>query len=289
MEEQQPSKLLVKGSSPLKRKCSKRMIQYQHYMQILKFKPTSGGTRHRISIKKSLLSKTNTLFKQSILGFKKTSGRSSNTGRITVRHIGGGCKKKFRIINFSNKRKNSLLVSTMYDPFRSSFISLNFDILNNTFFRSIATNHVNPGSLLKCDSAEVELKLGNRTMLKNVPTGSILHSLSLNSSTKYVRSAGLFFQLIQKGIHKCQVRLPSGCVKEISNSSFCTLGVISNFQHNLVIIGKAGRNRMLGKRPRVRGIAMNPVDHPHGGRSNGGMQPVTPWGIPTRGKPTVKK
>lgn len=258
-------------------------------MQILKFKPTSNGVRHHINIKKSLLSKTNDLLKSSISGSKKTSGRSSNTGRITVRHMGGGCKKRFRIINFSNKCKSSLVVSTMYDPFRSSFISLNFDIINNFFFRSLTTNYVNPGSLLKCDSSEVELKLGNRTILKNVPTGSILHSLSLKLSTKYVRSAGLFFQLIQKGAKTSQVRLPSGCVKEIPSLAFCTLGVISNFQHNLIILGKAGKNRMLGVRPGVRGIAMNPVDHPHGGRSNGGMQPVTPWGIPTRGKSTVKK
>jgi large subunit ribosomal protein L2 len=256
-------------------------------MQIIKFKPTSSGIRHHINIKKNLLARTNKLSKQSILGFNKSSGRSSNTGRITVRHIGGGCKKKFRVINFSNARKNSFLLSTMYDPFRSSFISLNFDISNKTFFRNLATNNVNVGSLLRCDSADVELKLGNRTTLKSIPTGSILHSLSLCFTTSYARSAGLFFQIIQKGPQTCQIRLPSGFVKEVSNNSFGTLGVVSNSQHNSTVIGKAGRSRLLGKRPNIRGIAMNPVDHPHGGRSNGG-RPVTPWGIPTRGKPTVK-
>jgi large subunit ribosomal protein L2 len=257
-------------------------------MQIVRFKPTSKGIRHRISIKKSLLSKTNKFLKYSIFGLKNSSGRSSNTGRITVRHIGGGCKKKFRIINFSNTEKSSLVVSIMYDPFRSSFTSLNFDILRSIFFRSLTTSNVNPGSLLKCKAAGVELKLGNRTKLQNIPTGSIMHSLSLSSYAKYVRSAGLFFQLIQKNLRICQVRLPSGAIKEVAVNSFGTLGTISNFQHGLVIIGKAGKNRLLGIRPGVRGIAMNPVDHPHGGRSNGGKQPVTPWGIPTRGKPTVK-
>jgi large subunit ribosomal protein L2 len=257
-------------------------------MQIIRFKPTSKGIRHRVNIKKSLLSKTNQLLKHSIFGLKNSSGRSSNTGRITVRHIGGGCKKKFRIINFSNIDKSSLVVSTMYDPFRSSFTSLNFDILRNTFFRSLTTSNVNPGSLLKCKAVGVELKLGNRTKLKNIPTGSIMHSLSLNSYAKYARSAGLFFQLIQKSLCICQVRLPSGAIKEVTVNSFGTLGMISNFQHNLVVIGKAGKSRLLGIRPSVRGVAMNPVDHPHGGRSNGGKQPVTPWGIPTRGKPTVK-
>jgi large subunit ribosomal protein L2 len=258
-------------------------------MQIVKFKPTSKGIRHRINIKKSLLSKTSKFLKHSIFGLKKTSGRSSNTGRITVRHIGGGCKKKFRIINFSNIDKSSLVVSVMYDPFRSSFISLNFDILRSTFFRSLTTSNVNSGSLLKCKAAGVELKLGNRTKLQNIPTGSIMHSLSLNSYAKYVRSAGLFFQLIQKSLRICQVRLPSGGIKEVEINSFGTLGIISNFQHNLIVVGKAGKNRLLGIRPSVRGIAMNPVDHPHGGKSNGGKQPVTPWGIPTRGKITVKK
>jgi large subunit ribosomal protein L2 len=257
--------------------------------KMIKFKPTSSGIRHQINIKKNLLSKTNKFVKNSIFGLKSSSGRSSNTGRITVRHMGGGCKKKFRIINFSNTDKNSLVVSIMYDPFRSSFTTLNFDILRNNFFRSITTNNVNPGSLVKCKAEGVELKLGNRTKLENVPTGSIMHSLSLNSSAKYVRSAGSFFQLIQKGLSICQVRLPSGAIKEAAVSSFGTLGTISNFQHNLVVTGKAGRNRLLGVRPTVRGIAMNPVDHPHGGNANGGKRPVTPWGIPTRGKPTVNK
>ena len=257
-------------------------------MQIFKSKPFTNSVRQYINIKKNLLSKTNNLFKQTVTGFKRFYGRSSTTGRITVRHLGGGSKKKFRQINLSNAHSTSIVMAVMHDPIRSSFISLNFDLENKTFFRTLATNGVGPGVLQKCGDKDIELKLGNRTMLKNVPTGSILHSLSLNSHAKFARSAGLFFQVIQKTATTCKIRLPSGLIKEISNDSYGTLGSVSNFQHNLISIGKAGRNRWLGIRPSVRGIAMNPVDHPHGGRTNGGKHPVTPWGIPTKGKPTVK-
>lgn len=258
-------------------------------MQIYKSEPYTNGIRHYLNIKKNLLSKVNTFFKQSIVGFKRFKGRGSDSGRITVRHIGGGCKKRFRILNLSNTQKYSVILSIMYDPFRSSFISLNFDLVNNTFFRCIATNSVGPGSLQVCDKKDVELKLGNRTSIKGIPTGSILHSLSLNSHVKYVRSAGLFFQVIQKSQKNCRVRLPSGFIKNISDDSFGTMGIISNSQHAQIFLGKAGRSRMLGIRPTVRGVAMNPVDHPHGGRTNGGRPSVTPWGIPTKGKPTVLK
>ena len=261
--------------------------KHKRTMQMFKSKPYTSGIRHYINIKKNLLSKINTFFKQSIVGFKRFRGRGSDTGRITVRHLGGGCKKKFRTLNLSNMEKYSVILSIMYDPFRSSFISLNFDLMNNTFFRSIATNSVGPGSLQVCGEKNVELKLGNRTAIREIPTGSILHSLSSNSYTKYVRSAGLFFQVIQKSQKACKVRLPSGFIKNVSDSSFGTIGVISNSQHALIYMGKAGRNRMLGIRPTVRGVAMNPVDHPHGGRTNGGRPSVTPWGIPTKGKPTV--
>lgn len=258
-------------------------------MQIYKMKPYTSGVRHHTNIKKSLLSRDNNFVKQSIVGFRRFKGRSSNTGRITVRHLGGGCKKKFRVLDFSDRKKSSLVLSIMYDPFRNSFISLNFDIITNNFFRLIATSGVGPGSLQSCNDKEVDLKLGNRTSLKNIPTGAILHSLSFNSYIKYVRSAGLFFQMIQKSSNVCKIRLPSGMIKSVSETSFGTMGIVSNSQHASLFLGKAGRSRLLGIRPTVRGVAMNPVDHPHGGRTNGGRPSVTPWGIPTKGKPTVVK
>lgn len=259
-------------------------------MQLTKLNPHSNGTRHYINIKKNLLSKTNKLDKQSIKGFKRFVGRSSINGRITVRHKGSGCKKNFRELKISDKPSNAIVVCVMHDPFRNAFVTLNFDLNNNCFFRTIATSFVGPGCLQVCNNTNVDLKLGNRTMLKNIPTGSILHSLSLMSSdSKLVRAAGSFFQIIQKSEKTCKVRLPSGIIKDININSFGTIGSVSNSQHNLICIGKAGRNRLMGVRPSVRGIAMNPVDHPHGGRTNGGCPSVTPWGIPTKGKPTVSR
>ncbi len=258
-------------------------------MQLLKFKPYTNGIRHHTNIRKSLLAKVNNLVKQSIIGFKRFRGRSSETGRITTRHLGGGCKKKFRVLELSDTKKQSIVVSIMYDPYRSSFISLNFDLISNNFFRNIATAGVGPGSLQECNRKKVDLKLGNRTDLEHVPPGSVLHSLSLNSKVKYVRSAGTYFQIIQKDLNICRVRLPSGLIKKTPVSSFGTMGIVSNFQYSSIYLGKAGQSRLLGVRPSVRGIAMNPVDHPHGGRTNGGRPSVTPWGIPTKGKPTVIK
>jgi large subunit ribosomal protein L2 len=245
--------------------------------------------RHHINIKKSLLSKKGALIKDSIVGFRRFRGRSSCTGRITVRHLGSGCKKKFRLVDFSNRRKASVIVSITHDPFRNSFVSLNFDMLSKSFYRILATNGVGPGSLQTCNEYHCDLKLGNRTSLRLVPTGSILHSLSLRfcSYVKFVRSAGLFFQMIQKNKKICRIRLPSGLIKEVSQDACATIGIVSNFLHRSIFLGKAGKSRLLGVRPSVRGIAMNPVDHPHGGRSNGGKPCVTPWGIPTKGKPTV--
>jgi len=260
-------------------------------MKLIKLKPTSNGRRHQLNIQKNLLSKKNKLVKTIVKGIHSFSGRSSVTGRITVRHKGGAVKHLFRLISFSNKTSNGIVVVIMYDPARNAFISLNFDLEKKIFYKTLSTTSVLPGSLIYCGLQKPDLKLGCRTTLKNIPTGSIFHSLSLNPKllTKYARSAGTSCQLIQKSIKTSKVRLPSGVVLDVPTNSFGTIGVVSNAEHSLVCIGKAGRNRLKGIRPCVRGIAMNPVDHPHGGRTNGGQHWVTPWGIPTKGKPTVKK
>ena len=257
-------------------------------MNLIKLKATTNGTRHQINIQKNLLSKTNRLLKKNQRGIKNQSGRSSLTGRITVRHKGGACKNLYRIINFKNTFYNAIVVSVLYDPNRTAFISLNYSLNEKIFFYTLATDSIYAGSFISCDSENNELKLGFRTLLKNIPTGSLIHSLSLNNKTKYIRSAGTFGQLVQKDLNFCQIKLPSNKIIKIASSEFATIGILSNIKHNLVTIGKAGRNRLKGVRPAVRGIAMNPVDHPHGGRTNGGMPSVTPWGIPTKGKPTVK-
>jgi len=260
-------------------------------MKIIKLKPTTNGTRHQLKLQNFLLSKTNKLIKSSIKGFKRHQGRSSITGRITVRHKGSGCKKNYRQIDFSNEKYFSVVITICYDPLRSSFVALCFDLDRNVFFSTLSTNFVYPGTILICNSDQTELKLGYRTRLKNIPAGSIVNSLSLGlkDKIKYARSAGTSCQIIQKTKKNCCVRLPSGNLFNVSMDAFATIGILSNFQHNKIVIGKAGKNRIAGIRPSVRGIAMNPVDHPHGGRTNGGQPSVTPWGIPTKGKPTVKK
>lgn len=260
-------------------------------MQLIKKKSNTNGTRHQLNLQKNLLSKNNKLIKSLNKGFKINCGRSSITGHITVRHKGRGCKKNYRYINFFNSNYYSIILAIFYDPNRSAFINLNYNFENELFFNTIATNNVLPGSITFCTNSFKELKLGCRTLLKNLPTGSLIHSISTSyfSKTKYIRSAGTFCQIIQKDLNFCKLKFPSGKIFKLSSTGYATIGVISNLKNNLIILGKAGRNRLKGSRPSVRGIAMNPVDHPHGGRSNGGKPCVTPWGIPTKGKPTVKK
>jgi large subunit ribosomal protein L2 len=258
-------------------------------MKLLKLKPYTNSIRHRLKLQKNLLSKTNNIFKSFKQGFKRFSGHSSKNGRITVRHKSSGHKKKFSNIEFSNKPIISILINIMYDSFKKCFISLNFDLKRQKFFRLLSTYKVGPGSVQSCTNLKIDLKLGNRYILFNVPTGSILHSLGENKQSKFVKSAGTFFQILQKTNFFCKIKLPSGTIKTVSTMMYGTLGKLSNIQLNSVKLGKAGCNRWRGKRPSVRGIAMNPVDHPHGGRSNKGCHPMTPWGKPTRGKPSVKK
>jgi len=261
-------------------------------MILIKKKPITNGLRHQVNIKKSLLSKTNKIFKNSIFGQKQFAGRSSMSGKITVWHKGKGCKSNFRKVQFTNTKSNSIVVCVMYDPKRNSFVSLNFDLLTLSFFLTLSTNYVYSGSLVSCDEQKTEFSLGNRTIIDNIPAGTLIHSLTIssnNSKAIFSRSAGTYCQLIQKGLKDCKVRLPSGLIVTLPFNSYATLGTISNSNHKFTILGKAGRNRLKGIRPTTRGVAMNPVDHPHGGRTNGGRPSVTPWGIPTKGKPTVKK
>jgi large subunit ribosomal protein L2 len=260
-------------------------------MKLNKVKPNTNGVRHQLNLTKSLLSKNNRIFKSSLKGLKSNAGRSTINGRITTRHRGAGCKSAFRQLDKTNKVMHGIVLTTLFDPKRSSFISLNYNFITSNFFLNPVTESVYTGSIISCDKSNTDLKLGYRTILKNIPTGSLVHSLSISDDKKsqYIKSAGTFGQLIQKDFKLCKVKLPSGIIITLSINSYATLGTVSNKLHNLVVLGKAGRNRLKGIRPSVRGIAMNPVDHPHGGRSNGGKPPVTPWGKPTRGKPTVNK
>jgi len=259
-------------------------------MEIRKLKPNTAGTRHQIVLTNFLLSKKSKFIKNLTHKFHSVSGR--HFGRITVRHIGGGHKRCYRLINFGNFSGKLLIISNFYDSFRNAFVSLIFNLVNKKFDFLLMTAATHPGTFLICDFEQyfIELNLGFRTLLLNIPTGSFVSNLSLTVSTRslYVRSAGNFGQLIQKTHNFLKIRLPSGKILTTGKFAAATIGCVSNIKFNQRVIGKAGRNRLLGIRPSVRGIAMNPVDHPHGGNTKPGCNPVTPWGLPTRGKRTKK-
>jgi large subunit ribosomal protein L2 len=260
-------------------------------MKLKKLFSNTNGTRHQLVLTKNLLIKYNSLIKSQAKGIKNQSGRSSLNGRISISHKGGGLKNLYRKINFSDMSVYSIVLGVQYDPNRSSFISINFNFIKKNFFYNLCTEKVFCGSLFICSSNQSDFKLGFRCLLKNIPTGSIVHSLTLgsDSNTKLIRSAGTFGQLLQKDSNFCKIRLPSGLIVTCPTSHFATIGKISNVFNSKVVLGKAGKNRKKGIRPSVRGVAMNPVDHPHGGRTNGGRPSVTPWGLPTKNYPTVRK
>lgn len=263
-------------------------------MQLKKVVNFTNGVRHQLNLKKDLLSKYNNIIKKLITKNSSTGGRN-NTGRITVRHIGSGCKKKKHIL-FSPSFYYAITLNIMYNQNSNSFIALNFDLQKKIFFKTIATQSKRsfsyPGSLIQSNNFLNDFKIGNVANLKSFPIGSIVCNIaskySINNN-KYAKSAGCYAMLLEKINDEVKLRLPSGNIIKLPDYYRATLGEITNRIYKNIVIGKAGKNRLLGIRPSVRGIAMNPVDHPHGGRSNKGMPQVTPWGIPTKNQPTVKK
>jgi len=250
------------------------------FMKLVALNPTTPGSRHQYNLTKNLLSKHNNIFKNLTLNVFKNTGRSSNTGHITSAHKGGGCKKKFRKVNFNSFRTKSIVLMLNYDPYRNAFISVNFDFYSKFFFYSTTTQTIFPGSVSVCQKKKLELFFGNKSILINFPIGALISNVSKLSfgheMSKYSRAAGTYCQIIQKKNQKIQIRLPSGKFVLMFSNLFATFGRVSNNKSNLVLLGKAGRNRLRGIRPCVRGVAMNPVDHPHGGRTNGGRASVTP-------------
>jgi large subunit ribosomal protein L2 len=247
----------------------------------------SNGSRHHINIQKNLLSKYNSIFKNTVFSKNHFSGRN-NTGRITIRHRGGKKNKK-KIGFFTNQNYYTIILNTFYNSNSTNFYNLAFDLQNKNFMRIPSTNKVFSGSLIESNINLLNLKLGSRSYLQRLPAGSLVSSITLAGKQKYARSAGTYGQILEKFSSFVKLKLPSGNFLIVSDREKATLGISDNVLHNLCVIGKAGRNRNMGIRPSVRGVAMNPVDHPHGGRSNKGMHPVTPWGLPTRNSPTSKK
>jgi len=257
-------------------------------MELKKKISITSSTRHQLKIKKSTLTKKNNVVKSLINNIRLNCGRSSVTGAITVAHKGGGCKKKNHNVCFPFKTYFGICISHMYNCKSNTFISLNYDFNTKNFFKTRSISNVFPGSIILASSSLNDFSIGYKSQLKSFSVGSIINAISSFSKTIYGSSAGAFCQLLE--IKKlCKVRLPSGTFVSLDKNFFATLGVVNNNKHKLTFIGNAGRNRLLGKRPTVRGVAMNPVDHPHGGKTGGGRPCVTPWGILTRGKPTVKK
>ena len=223
---------------------------------------------------------------------RRKSGRNNN-GHITVRHRGGGHKRRYRIIDFKrNKTGVPATVKTIeYDPNRSAYIALlNYKDGEKAYI--IAPQGLKVGDEV-VSSAHADIKPGNTLRIKYIPVGTVCHNLELRpgKGAQLVRSAGTWAQLMAKEGKYGLFRLPSGELRRVLLTCRATIGTVSNPKHENAVSGKAGRTRWLGRRPTVRGAAMNPVDHPHGGgegRSKGGRHPVTPWGVPTKGYKTRK-
>jgi large subunit ribosomal protein L2 len=258
-------------------------------MAIKSYKPTSAGRRHQTC--STFEEITCTTPEKSLLQPQKKSGGRNSFGRITSRHIGGGHKQKYRIIDFRrDKRDIPAKVATIeYDPNRSARIAL-LNYADGEKRYILAPLGLSVGDTI-ISSVTADIKPGNTLPLKAIPLGTIIHNveLKIGKGAQLVRSAGVFAQLMAKEGKYAQVKLPSGEVRLVLLECTATIGQVGNLDHEKVSIGKAGRSRWLGKRPKVRGVAMNPVDHPHGGgegRTSGGRHPVTPWGIPTKGYKT---
>ena len=258
-------------------------------MAIVKSKPTSPGRRFVVNIKTENLHKGEP-YKPLVTGLKKSGGRNSY-GRITTRHQGGGHKKLYRIIDFK-RDKNDIegkVERIEYDPNRSSHIAL---VLYQDGERRyiVAPRKLSVGdSIISGD--KTPLSIGNSMSLLNIPVGTFVHCIEMRpgKGAQLARSAGASAQLLAKEGNYATLRLRSGEVRKILTSCRATIGEVGHTEHNLRKLGKAGAKRWRGIRPSVRGVAMNPIDHPHGGgegKTSGGRDPVSPWGLPTKGYKT---
>lgn len=262
-------------------------------MSLKKYKPTTPSLRSLVQVDKSGLWKGSPM-KTLTRGLTESGGRNNN-GRITVYHRGGGHKKKFRFVDYKRVKKNIIaeVLRIEYDPNRTAFIAL-IQYEDKTLSYILAPSKLNVGDKVVAGS-DVDISFGNTLPLKSIPTGTMIHNIEYipGKGGQVVRSAGSFAQLISRDDNGyCLVRLPSGEDRLFPENSNASIGILSNIDHKNIVIGKAGRSRWLGRKPVVRGVAMNPVDHPHGGgqgKTSGGRPSVTPWSWPTKGQPTRSK
>ncbi|MBW2265530.1 MAG: 50S ribosomal protein L2 [Deltaproteobacteria bacterium] len=261
-------------------------------MSIRTTKPTSPGRRFQAY--DTFENITATKPEKSLLKpLPKTGGRNAH-GRITCRHRGGGHKQRYRLIDFKRNKTDvpARVASIEYDPNRSARIAL-LHYVDGEKRYIVAPNKVRVGDRVVA-SEKADIKPGNVLPLRNIPTGTQIHNIELRpgKGSQLVRSAGSFAKLMAKEGRYAHVKLPSGEVRMILTECRAAIGQVGNSEHESISLGKAGRRRWLGRRPRVRGVAMNPVDHPMGGgegKSSGGRHPCSPWGVPSKGFRTRKK
>ena len=260
-------------------------------MAIVKTKPTSAGRRHVVKIVGEELYKGRAY--APLLEKQSKSGGRNNYGRITTRHVGGGHRHHYRLIDF--KRTKDGIPATVerleHDPNRSAHIAL-LKYADGERRYIIAPKGVSAGDGLE-SGVNAPIKKGNALPLRNIPLGSTVHGIELKpgKGAQIARSAGTSAQLVAREGNYATLRLRSGEMRKVLAECRATLGEVSNSEHSLRQLGKAGAKRWRGVRPTVRGVAMNPVDHPHGGgegRTSGGRHPVSPWGVPTKGHKTRK-
>ena len=260
-------------------------------MAVVKTKPTSAGRRHMVKIVSPDLYKGRPV--DALVEAQKRSGGRNNNGRITTRHVGGGQRQHYRLVDFKRNKDGipAVVERLEYDPNRSAHIAL-LKYSDGERRYIIAPKNVAAGDRLE-SGVNAAIRAGNTLPLRNIPVGSTIHCIELKpgKGAQLVRSAGASAQLVAREGNYATVRLRSGEMRRILSECRATLGEVGNSEHSLRQLGKAGAKRWRGVRPTVRGVAMNPVDHPHGGgegRTSGGRHPVSPWGVPTKGHKTRK-
>ncbi|WP_290491853.1 50S ribosomal protein L2 [Hyphomonas sp. UBA4508] len=258
-------------------------------MALKTFNPTSPGRRQLVLVDKSDLHKGKPV-KALTEGLTKKGGRN-NTGRITARRIGGGAKKLYRKVDFKRRKFDvvGMVERLEYDPNRTAFIAL-VKYADGELAYILAPQRLKAGDEVIA-SEKADVKPGNAMPLRGMPIGTIIHNIELKplKGGQVARSAGAYAQLVGRDAGYAQIRLNSGELRMVQDTCMATVGAVSNQDHMNEVLGKAGRSRHKGRRPHVRGVAMNPIDHPHGGgegRTSGGRHPVTPWGKPTKGRKT---
>lgn len=266
-------------------------------MGVKRFKPTTPILRYKAVSDFSDLTKKKSPYKKLLKGISNKSGRNDQ-GRISIRHKGSRHKRRYRFIDFKRNKYDmkAFVLSIEYDPNRNARISL-IRYIDGEKRYILSPLGLKVGMSIistRLKNHKYKFLIGNSMPLNTMPVGTMIHNLELipGKGGQIIRSAGNFGQLIDKSSQYCNVKLPSGEIRKFLGNCLATIGRMGNIDHENVVIGKAGKSRWLGRRPKVRGVAMNPIDHPHGGgegKTSGGRHPVTPWGKPTKGFKTRDK